>query len=276
MLVIVVFGASGDLARRKTYPALFALYCHGFLPADFCIFGYARTVLSREAFCAQLLPLLRAGPAGPQDEALLARFLAHCEYVSGAYDQPEGYAALVEKMQTVAGRGGAAELFDGVRLYYLALPPSVFVGVSEQVKKHLYSADCANRVIVEKPFGRDLESSCRLSAALAALFREEEIYRIDHYLGKEMVRNVLMLRFGNILFNAVWSREHIANVQIVFKETMGVERRGGYFDEFGIIRDVMQNHLLQMLAIVAMERPATLDAEDVRDEKVRLLALWAH
>jgi glucose-6-phosphate 1-dehydrogenase len=153
----------------------------------------------------------------------------------------------------------------------LALPPSVFTQVAAQIKSILYDVRYHNRLIVEKPFGRDLESSNALSQALAPLFQEEELYRIDHYLGKEMVKNIMTIRFSNLFFNTVWNRNCIANVQIVFKETLGVEGRGGYFDEFGIIRDVMQNHMLQMLTVVAMERPATLDAEDVRNEKVKVL-----
>lgn len=270
MLVIVVFGASGDLARRKTYPVLFSLYRHNFLPEEFCVYGYARSKLSREQLHERLRPfLLKAATGRTEQETLLPRFLEKCEYVSGAYDRPEGYCQLKDILGALPA--GPEHPFSNIRLYYLALPPTVFVPVARNIRHHLYNTRVQNRIIIEKPFGRDLESSNELSAALAPLFSEQELFRIDHYLGKEMVKNIMILRFGNIFFNAIWNRQYISSVQIVFKETLGVEGRGGYFDEFGIIRDLMQNHLLQMLTVIAMERPASLEAEDVRNEKVKVL-----
>ncbi|KAK9685068.1 Glucose-6-phosphate 1-dehydrogenase [Basidiobolus ranarum] len=153
----------------------------------------------------------------------------------------------------------------------MALPPSVFIPVAQQIKKNVYTNKGFNRLIVEKPFGKDSHSSKVLLNALGSCFKEEEIYRIDHYLGKEMVKNIMSLRFANIFLGAIWNREYIENVQITFKEPFGTEGRGGYFDEFGIIRDVMQNHLLQILSLVAMESPASLDAEDIRSAKVSVL-----
>ena len=268
MLTIVVFGASGDLARRKTFPALFSLFRRGLLhkhAQEFKIIGYARSHLSLSEFHAKLKEFLNRH-VGDKPEDLEA-FLAHCEYHQGDYDSDEAFSALEKRIEEFEG----VDSRDGTRIFYLALPPSVFLPVAASVRKHLCPTKTTIRLVVEKPFGRDSESSRQLSAALKPLFSEPEIYRIDHYLGKEMVKNVLILRFANIFFNAVWNRMHIKNVQIVFKETIGVEGRGGYFDEFGIIRDVMQNHLLQMLAIVAMDRPASLSAEDIRNEKVKVL-----
>lgn len=263
MLAIVVFGASGDLARRKTFPALFSLFRRGLLmqhAETFKIFGYARSQMTQDEFHGKLKEFLGRQIAEDSGSSDLDEFLKHCEYCQGDYDSDEAFASLAAAI-------GDAE----TRMFYLALPPSVFLSVAASVRKHLCPAGAAVRLVVEKPFGRDSETSQQLSEALRPLFSEPEIYRIDHYLGKEMVKNVLILRFANIFFNAVWNRMYIKNVQIVFKETIGVEGRGGYFDEYGIIRDVMQNHLLQMLAIVAMDRPASLSAEDIRNEKVKVL-----
>lgn len=273
MLSIIVFGASGDLARRKTFPALFGLFRRGLIQGQsadgkFKIIGYARSLLCREEFQAKLLEFLtRKQPQADEEEYQrdLMAFLDHCHYFHGEYDDSKAFEALANDLKA------SEDKFDTFkRIFYLALPPSIFLPVASSIRKHLYVPGNV-RLVVEKPFGHDLQSSCELSLALRPLFSESEIFRIDHYLGKEMVKNLLILRFGNIFFNAVWNRNYIKNVQIVFKETLGVEGRGGYFDEFGIIRDVMQNHLLQMLAIVAMERPASLSAADIRDEKVKVL-----
>merc|ERR1712020_252921 len=157
------------------------------------------------------------------------------------------------------------------RLFYLALPPSVFEHVTTQLKETCMSGTGWNRIIVEKPFGKDSASSAKLSNHLSSLFKEEELYRIDHYLGKEMVQNLMTLRFGNLLFSPTWNRNHIASVVITFKEPFGTQGRGGYFDEFGIIRDIMQNHLLQILCLTAMEKPPSTSPDDIRDEKVKVL-----
>jgi len=167
--------------------------------------------------------------------------------------------------------GKPNETKKGGRIFYLAVPPSVFSTAAKAIKEAGLSQTGFNRVIIEKPFGKDFESSEKLSKELADLFSEDEIYRIDHYLGKEMVQNLMCLRFANSVFEPLWNRHHIKTVQIIFKENFGTQGRGGYFDEFGIIRDVMQNHLLQVLALLAMEAPVTLAANDVRDEKTKLL-----
>lgn len=272
MLSIIVFGASGDLARRKTFPALFGLFRRGLIQSqssdgNFRIIGYARSVLTREQFQAKLLEFLAHKQSQPDEDEYqldLMNFLEHCHYLHGDYDNDAAFESLARDLEASEDKGWR------MRIFYLALPPSVFLATASSIRKHLYVSG-NTRLIVEKPFGHDLQSSSELTAALRPLFSEDEIFRIDHYLGKEMVKNLLILRFGNIFFNAVWNWNYIKNVQIVFKETLGVEGRGGYFDEFGIIRDVMQNHLLQMLAIVAMERPASLSASDIRDEKVKVL-----
>lgn len=269
MLIIVIFGASGDLAKRKTYPVLFSLYRYGFLPQEFKIIGYARSPLTESEFHYKLLPFLKKSVVSAVDAELLDQFLKQCNYMSGDYDAAADFLRLKARMEEASV--GEDQEYANIRLFYMALPPTVFITVAQAVRQYLYDPSRENRLIIEKPFGRDWESSDVLSSALAQLFSEAELFRIDHYLGKEMVKNIMILRFGNVFFNAIWNRQYIASVQVVFKETLGVEGRGGYFDEFGIIRDLMQNHLLQMLTVVAMERPATLSAEDVRDEKVKVL-----
>ncbi|KAJ3155862.1 Glucose-6-phosphate 1-dehydrogenase [Geranomyces variabilis] len=262
--VVVVLGASGDLAFKKTYPALFGLYKNSFLPPNISIVGYARSAIELADFRKRVSSRIKTTD---QEKHLLEEFLAKCTYVSGKYDDAESFKQLntaVDKIQsTTLGRKH--------RVFYMALPPSVFIPASQGLKQHVYAHDGNNRLIVEKPFGKDSESSRELATRLAENWKEDEIYRIDHYLGKEMVKNLMILRFANVFFGAIWNRQYIHNVQITFKEPIGTEGRGGYFDEFGIIRDIMQNHLLQILTIVAMEKPVTLDAEDVRNEKVKVL-----
>ncbi|KAI8990199.1 glucose-6-phosphate dehydrogenase [Pilobolus umbonatus] len=204
------------------------------------------------------------------DHVALEKFKKITSYVTGQYDDASSYKNLEAFVQKSEKERGITPGKKN-RIFYMALPPSVFVPVAKGLKNHVYSSEGINRLIVEKPFGMDSESSNRLGAELGALFSEQEIYRIDHYLGKEMVKNIMNIRFANVLFGHAWDRTFIDNVQITFKEPFGTEGRGGYFDEFGIIRDVIQNHLLQVLTLIAMERPISTDAEAIRDEKVKVL-----
>ncbi|ATZ46354.1 Bczwf1 [Botrytis cinerea B05.10] len=262
--VIIVLGASGDLAKKKTFPALFGLYRNQFLPKDVRIIGYARTKMDHEEYIKRVRSYIKTPTKDMEQQ--LQEFCDICTYISGQYDKPEGFIELRKHCEEFEkGRKEAN------RIFYMALPPSVFTTVSQQLKANAYPETGVARIIVEKPFGKDLGSSRELQKALEPNWKEDEIFRIDHYLGKEMVKNILILRFGNEFFGATWNRNHIDNVQITFKEPFGTEGRGGYFDEFGIIRDVMQNHLLQVLTLLAMERPISFSAEDVRDEKVRVL-----
>ncbi|KAF9217260.1 Glucose-6-phosphate 1-dehydrogenase [Podila verticillata] len=262
---VIVFGASGDLAKKKTFPALFGLFLHGHIQPTTRIVGYARTKMDRPDFLKRISQYIK-NVNTPKVKAALDQFLDQCTYVSGVYDQDAGFQALEKELQRVEKENRVVD-----RLFYMALPPSVFIPVANGLKKNCYTKKGINRLIVEKPFGMDLESSRVLSKALGALYREDEIYRIDHYLGKEMVKNIMILRFTNQIFGSCWDRSHIANVQITFKEKIGTEGRGGYFDEFGIMRDVMQNHLFQILSLIAMEAPASLNAEDIRNSKVEVL-----
>lgn len=258
--VFVILGASGDLAKKKIYPTLWWLFRDGLLPPKTTFVGYARSKLTMQEVKESVVPYLKV-KAGEEEK--LKEFFKLNDYVSGAYDKTDGFAELNRLLNT---KGNCN------RLFYLALPPSVYESVTLNIKAVcMAKADKWTRLIVEKPFGRDLESSNSLSNHLSNLFREEEIYRIDHYLGKEMVQNLMVLRFGNRIFSPIWNRDNIASVVISFKEPFGTQGRGGYFDSFGIIRDVMQNHLLQILTLVAMEKPPTTASEDIRNEKVKVL-----
>ena len=268
ILTICVFGASGDLAKKKVYPAIFALFYDGHLPENFLVYGYARSKMTTEEFKERISASLPCRIAEAHDcSDMMEEFLSRCFYQAGQYDVPEDFKALHKAMKVQeAGR-------KGMRLFYLSIPPSIFVPVAQNAARHvsMEQEQGPTRVIVEKPFGRDLESSRALTKSLAEVLAEENTYRIDHYLGKELIENLTVLRFSNIIFSPLWSRQYIRNVQINFSENFGTEGRGGYFDEYGIIRDVIQNHLLQIMALFAMEEPASLDAEDIRDEKVKVI-----
>ncbi|TPX32749.1 glucose-6-phosphate dehydrogenase (NADP+) [Synchytrium microbalum] len=238
------------------------LYKNHFLPKNLQIVGYARSAIELDDFRKRVSSKIKVQPGDD-----LEGFINRCTYVSGKYDVDADYEKLAKFVDSVE----VAVSGKRNRLFYLALPPNVFADASKGISKFLHTSKGQNQLIVEKPFGRDFETSKALSKSLAQYWKEDEIYRIDHYLGKEMVKNIMILRFANIFFGAVWNRFYIHNVQITFKEDIGTEGRGGYFDEFGIIRDVMQNHLLQILSIIGMEKPVSLDAEDVRDEKVKVL-----
>ncbi|CUG91016.1 Glucose-6-phosphate dehydrogenase, putative [Bodo saltans] len=269
-LSIIVLGATGDLAKKKTIPALFKLHSEGLIPSTVNIVGYARSEVTDEAeFRNKFVPFFPAA-SKRNDADAVAKFLSRISYVQGSYDGLDDFSRLHEVLQKFEAADGA----KGNRLFYLALPPTAFVGACTGIsKKAMTPSDNYGwvRVIIEKPFGHDLDSSNALSAQLSQLLKEPQIFRIDHYLGKEMVQNIVTLRFANRAFGALWNANNIANVQITFKETIGTEGRGGYFDSFGIVRDVLQNHLTQMLALVAMEKPRSLSAEDIRDEKVAVL-----
>ncbi|KAL5211305.1 hypothetical protein ABZP36_022152 [Zizania latifolia] len=268
-LSIVVLGASGDLAKKKTFPALFHLFQQGFLQSgEVHIFGYARSKISDEGLRERIRGYLK----GASDEHV-SEFLQLVTYVSGSYDSGEGFEllnnAISEHETSKNNTAGSSR-----RLFYLALPPSVYPSVCKMIRSYCMNPSSHagwTRVIVEKPFGKDLDSAKELSAQLGQLFNEKQLYRIDHYLGKELVQNLLVLRFANRLFLPLWNRDNIDNVQIVFREDIGTEGRGGYFDQYGIIRDIIQNHLLQVFCLVAMEKPVSLKPEHIRDEKVKVL-----
>lgn len=272
-LSIVVFGATGDLAEKKTFPAIASLYNRGFLPERVKIIGYGRSPKTIE----QLHKKISTNLPGTDEEK--KKFLSTVSYCEGPYNTPDGFRKLLE---TVQGHEKESRARTWGRLFYLALPPSVYLDVLTNIRYHAVDfapptkgtevgSNSWYRVIVEKPFGRDLESSEELAENVSKLFPEQHIYRIDHFLGKELTQNMLVMRFENTFMSAIWSREHISNIQIVMKEAFGTEGRGGYFDKFGIIRDVIQNHLLQILSMLIMERPVSMHPDDIRDEKTKAI-----
>ncbi|KAJ6703190.1 GLUCOSE-6-PHOSPHATE 1-DEHYDROGENASE 2 CHLOROPLASTIC [Salix viminalis] len=263
---ITVVGASGDLAKKKIFPALFALYYEGCLPKHFTIFGYARSKMT-DAELRNMVSKTLACRIDKRENCgeKIDQFLKRCFYHSGQYDSQENFAELDKKLKEHEG-GRVSN-----RLFYLSIPPNIFIDAVKCTSSSASSGIGWTRVIVEKPFGRDSDSSAALTKALKQYLEEDQIFRIDHYLGKELVENLSVLRFSNLIFEPLWSRQYIRNVQLIFSEDFGTEGRGGYFDNYGILRDIMQNHLLQILALFAMETPVSLDAEDIRNEKVKVL-----
>ncbi len=266
----MIVGASGDLAQRKIVPALFALYCQGLLPEDFHIYGLARTPMGHREFREKLaMHLTCRYVPGESCAAKTESFLGRCYYTAGQYGAKDAYLDLFQQMTAVEGRGAVN------RLFYMAVPPSVFLEVAGALGDSglvaCGSREEWSRVVIEKPFGRDRASSDHLVREMGKVFTEEMTYRIDHYLGKEIIQNLMVLRFANLVFEPIWNRDYVENIRISWKEPIGVGQRGGYFDPFGIVRDVMQNHLLQILALLAMEKPSAYNAAAVRDAKVNLL-----
>lgn len=265
-LHVCVVGASGDLSRKKIFPALYSLYAKEYLPEGFLAFGYARSSMTRKQFQQSIKQeIIKNLPCDRTDLETVDRFLDRCFYKKGTYDRDIDFHAMDQMMSKEAGDRKCN------RIFYLSVPPSVFVSSSQITKHNSSPVPGYTRLIVEKPFGRDLHSSNALSKALVRVLPEEHIFRIDHYLGKELIENLLVLRFSNLIFEPLWSRAYIRNVQVVFSESHGTYGRGGYFDQYGIVRDIVQNHLLQIVSLIAMEPPVSLHADDIRDAKVNVL-----
>jgi glucose-6-phosphate 1-dehydrogenase len=273
MLSIVVVGASGDLAKKKTFPSLLNLYASGLLPDDTVIWGYARSHLSDEALRGRLKPYLDS-EHHPDD--VVEKFLSICRYQGGeSYGDLNAFTSMKESIEEKENSTKGLKGYN--RLFYFAIPPNVFAETGLAIKKSCMQDEDKGwtRLIVEKPFGRDLESFEELNNTLAEHFTEKHIYRIDHYLGKEMVQNLTVLRFSNTWLERIWSRDDIETVICTFKEPFGTDGRGGYFDKYGIIRDILQNHLLQVLTLLTMEAPVTVEGpgagKAIRDSKVTVL-----
>ena len=262
---LVVFGASGDLTARKLLPALAALAEHGALPKAFAVVGVARTDWTDDDFRRV------AAQAGGDHSPAWQQVVANARYVSGEYGHPDTFTALkrvLDELDRTVGTGGN-------RVFYLATVPSLFGVVADALAAHGCNTPGQGgqfaRLVVEKPYGQDLDSAVALDRDLHGAFEESSIFRIDHYMGKETVQNLLALRFANAIFEPVWNRRYVDNVQITVAEELGVEHRGGFYEKAGALRDIVQNHVMQVLALTLMEPPTVVDAQGIRDEKVKLL-----
>jgi glucose-6-phosphate 1-dehydrogenase len=264
--VLTIFGASGDLTRRKIFPALYALAYRKLLPEQFAVLGVARTGMSSEDFVSALEDAVREF-GRDEFRAEAWEFLAsRTRYVSMEFADEEGEDSVAARLNELDEEYGTR----GNRVYYLAVPPEAMPKLVEEIGERRTTTGWT-RLIVEKPFGHDLRSARKLNALLAEFFTEDEVFRIDHYLGKDTVQNLLALRFANGIFEPVWNRQFIDHVQITVAESIGIENRAGFYERAGAIRDVFQNHLLQLVALTAMEPPIDFTADSVRNEKLKVL-----
>jgi len=270
--IVVIFGASGDLTARKLIPAIYNLSYDNLLPADFHLVGYGRKPIPDEEFRTMASGAIKEFSRLELDAEVWAKVGATTTYVSGGYDEKAGFDRLAARIAEIE-RGVGSEVQC---LFYISTPPSVFgpiiqnLGLSGLGSRYLGKPH-QSKVIIEKPFGRDLDSARLLNAALRSVFEEHQVYRIDHYLGKETVQDLLVQRFANSIFEPLWNRNYIESVQITVAEDQGVGTRAGYYEQSGCLRDMIQNHTMQLLALTAMEAPGSFDAEAVRDEKVKVL-----
>ena len=265
--VFVIYGASGDLAQRKLLPAIYNLAVRGLLPSRFAVIGYARSEMDNEGFREFARAAVEKFSRTPVDDHLWQAFAETLHYQSGSFDE-EGFKVLGERLEAIDAAHGTG----GNRVFYLSTPASFFpVIVQAMGATRLNRPPGFARVVIEKPFGHDLGSAQELADVVHRSFRENQIYRIDHYLGKETVQNIFAFRFANAIFEPVWNNTHVDHVQITVGESIGVEHRAAFYEETGVVRDIVQNHLLQVFALVAMEPPAAFDADPIRDEKAKLL-----
>jgi glucose-6-phosphate 1-dehydrogenase len=265
----VVFGAMGDLTRRKLLPSLHNLGANGLLSPGIAFIGVARRGLEDESFRKHAAAAVREFASAPIDDATWSEFARRIHYVNGDFEDPGTYQRLQAALAHAAEKHGTA----GNALFYLATPPGEFVPIVRGLGAAGLAREDAGwrRVVIEKPFGHDLESAIALNRELSTMLKEEQVYRIDHYLGKETVQNLMVFRFANGIFEPVWNRRYVDHVQITVAEDFGVGSRGAYYDSAGALRDVVQNHIFQLLALVAMDPPSTLAAEPVRNERVKVL-----
>jgi glucose-6-phosphate 1-dehydrogenase len=271
-VTVVLFGASGDLAKRKVIPAMYDLAVHNSLGPRYAIVGFARTAMSDESFRSMAGEAAKSiSEVGPIDPEKWNEFASNLYYQAGEYGNPEDFKKLARRLDDLRAE---KELGEN-RLFYLSTPPEVYPQIVQQLGRaglaKPSSPDAWVRIIIEKPFGRDLASAKELNKTVLCVFDEKQVYRIDHYLGKDTVQNLLVLRFSNGIFEPLWNRNYVDHVQITAGETLGVERRGGFYETAGALRDMIQSHVLQLTSLVAVEPPARFDATAVRNEKLKIL-----
>jgi glucose-6-phosphate 1-dehydrogenase len=269
---VVLFGASGDLAKRKVIPAMFDLATHNALGPRYAIIGFARTAMTDDSFRTMAGDSAKTiSEVGPIDPKQWDEFASNLHYHPGDYGNQDSYTQLAKRIAEIE----AAKNLGGNRLFYLSTPPEVYQCIVEQLGRAGLARPAKPnswvRIIIEKPFGRDLASAKALNQIVLNVFDEHQVYRIDHYLGKDTVQNLLVLRFGNGIFEPLWNRNYVDHVQITAAETLGVERRGGFYETTGALRDMIQSHVLQLTSMIAVEPPAYFDATAVRNEKLKVL-----
>jgi glucose-6-phosphate 1-dehydrogenase len=269
---VILFGASGDLAKRKVIPALYDLAIHDALGPRYALVGFARTPMTDDSFRTTAGEAAKSiSEVGPIDPKQWDGFASNLFYSPGDYNNPDAYAQLAKRLVELE----SSKNLGGNRLFYLSTPPEVYPDIVEQLGRaglaRSASPNSCVRIIIEKPFGRDLASAKELNRIVLNVFEEKQVYRIDHYLGKDTVQNLLVLRFGNGIFEPLWNRNYVDHVQITAAETLGVERRGGFYETAGALRDMIQSHVLQLTSLVAVEPPASFDANAVRNEKLKVL-----
>jgi glucose-6-phosphate 1-dehydrogenase len=272
-VAFVIFGASGDLTRRKLIPGLYNLACANLLPSGFAVIGFAVTPMDDDAFRREMKQAVKNSPeASVFRQDIWDAFEPNLHYLTADFEKADGYNELKKRLEELDQQHSCC----GNRLFYCATPPSFYATIVHNLGKYGLSAlpegsEFWTRIIIEKPFGHNLESARQLNATIHKVFHEEQIYRIDHYLGKETVQNILAFRFANSIIEPIWNRRYVDHVQITAAETLGVEHRGRYYEEAGCLRDMFQNHLLQLMSLVAMDPPVRYGSQSVRDHKVDVL-----
>src|SRR5690606_2604761 len=264
--IVIIFGATGDLANRKLYPSIYNLYLKGKISEDFAVIGVARRPLTNEEFQQNVRNSVSGGVEGNSEN--IEKFSKHFYYHPFNVNDRASYKELKE----LASKLDTTYNTEGNRIFYLAMAPEFFGTIAVNLKaEELTATEGYTRLVIEKPFGHNLPSAKQLNEQLRQAFTEDEIYRIDHYLGKEMVQNIEVIRFANAIFEPLWNNRYISNIQVTSSEVLGVEDRGGYYEKSGALRDMVQNHMLQMVALLAMEPPIKLNTDEIRSEKIKVL-----